>query len=202
MYSIKRMPTAFHLEPFKTDVSMATMGSKNITITAMPYSISEKDFIVRPAHIGDCPTILAFIKQLAEYEKLAHEVVATEEKLQKTLFGEHPGAEVIIAEYQGSAVGFALFFTNYSTFLAKPGIYLEDLYVQPDMRGRGFGKQLLIHLAGLAHQRDCGRLEWSVLDWNQPAIDFYKSLGAESMDDWTVNRLSGESLMTLANRKS
>ena len=179
---------------------MATMGIKNITVTAMPYSISEKDFTVRPAHIGDCPTILAFIKQLAEYEKLTHEVVATEEKLQQTLFGEQPAAEVIIADYQGSAVGFALFFTNYSTFLAKPGIYLEDLYVQPEMRGRGFGKQLLVYLAQMALERDCGRLEWWVLDWNQPAIDFYNSLGAKSMDDWTVNRLSGESLVTLANR--
>ena len=170
----------------------------------MPCSFSQTDFIVRPAHPGDCPIILAFIKQLAEYEKLAHEVVATEEKLQQTLFGEQPSAEVIIAEYQGGAVGFALFFTNYSTFLAKPGIYLEDLYVQPDMRGRGFGKQLLSYLAQLAMERDCGRLEWWVLDWNQPAVDFYNSLGAEPMDDWTVNRLSGEPLAALAkfNRSS
>jgi len=155
--------------------------------------------MVRPALAGDCPIILAFIKQLAEYEKLAHEVVATEEKLQQTLFGEQPSAEVIIAEYQGGAVGFALFFTNYSTFLAKPGIYLEDLYVQPEMRGRGFGKQLLSYLAQLAMERDCGRLEWWVLDWNQPARDFYHSLGARSMDDWTVNRISGDSLSALAN---
>lgn len=165
----------------------------------MPCCSSQKDFIVRPAHTGDCPIILTFIKQLAEYEKLAHEVVATEEKLQQTLFAEQPSAEVIIAEYQGRAVGFALFFTNYSTFLAKPGLYLEDLYVQPEVRGRGFGKQLLAHLANLALQRDCGRLEWWVLDWNQPARDFYNSLGAESMDDWTVNRLSGESLAALAH---
>ncbi len=158
------------------------------------------DFIICPATREDCPTILAFIKQLAEYEKLAHEVVATEEKLQASLFGEHPSAEVIIAEYQNSPVGFALFFTNYSTFLAKPGIYLEDLYVHVDMRGRGFGKKLLAYLARLAVERDCGRLEWSVLDWNQPAKDFYRSLDAEPMDDWTVNRLSGDSLTALADQ--
>ena len=158
------------------------------------------DFIIRPATREDCPAILAFIKQLAEYEKLAHEVVATEEKLQASLFGEQPSAEVIIAEYQNSPVGFALFFTNYSTFLAKPGIYLEDLFVQSDMRGRGFGKKLLAHLAKLAVERDCGRLDWWVLDWNQPAIDFYQSLKAQSMEGWTVNRLSGEALETLASQ--
>jgi len=159
------------------------------------------DFIIRPATREDCATILTFIKQLAEYEKLAHEVVATEEKLQATLFGEHPSAEVIIAEYQNIAVGFALFFTNYSTFLAKPGIYLEDLYVQADMRGRGFGKKLLAHLAGIAVERDCGRLDWWVLDWNQPAKDFYLSLDAEPMDGWTVNRLSGKALAALAEQR-
>ena len=158
------------------------------------------DFFIRPATREDIATILTFIKQLAEYEKLAHEVVATEEKLQATLFGEHPSAEVIIAEYQNIAVGFALFFTNYSTFLAKPGIYLEDLYVQADMRGRGFGKKLLAHLAGIAVERDCGRLDWWVLDWNQPAKDFYLSLDAEPMDGWTVNRLSGKALAALAEQ--
>ena len=158
------------------------------------------DFIIRPATREDCPTILAFIKQLAEYEKLAHEVVATEEKLQASLFRERPNAEVIIAEYQNSPVGFALFFTNYSTFLAKSGIYLEDLFVQSDNRGRGFGKKLLAHLAKIAVERDCGRLEWSVLDWNQPAKDFYQSLDAEPMDGWTVNRLSSDSLTALADQ--
>ena len=158
------------------------------------------DFFIRPATREDIATILTFIKQLAEYEKLAHEVVATEEQLQATLLGEHPSAEVIIAEYQNIAVGFALFFTNYSTFLAKPGIYLEDLYVQADMRGRGFGKKLLAHLAGIAVERDCGRLDWWVLDWNQPAKDFYLSLDAEPMDGWTVNRLSGKALAALAEQ--
>ena len=167
----------------------------------MQLSTSNADFTIRSATREDCPTILAFIKQLAEYEKLAHEVVATVEKLQLTLFGEHSSAEVIIAEYQNVPVGFALFFTNYSTFLAKPGIYLEDLYVQADMRGRGFGKKLLAHLAGLAIERDCGRLDWWVLDWNQPAKDFYLSLNAEPMDGWTVNRLSGKALAALAEQR-
>jgi GNAT superfamily N-acetyltransferase len=167
----------------------------------MQPSTSNADFIIRSATREDCPTILAFIKQLAAYEKLAHEVVATEEKLQLTLFGEQPSAEVIIAEYQNIPVGFALFFTNYSTFLAKPGIYLEDLYVQADMRGKGFGKKLLAHLAGLAVERDCGRLDWWVLDWNQPAKDFYLSLDAEPMDGWTVNRLSGKALAALAEQR-
>jgi GNAT superfamily N-acetyltransferase len=162
---------------------------------------SNSDFIIRSATREDCPTILAFITQLAVYEKLAHEVVATEEKLQLTLFGEQPSAEVIIAEYQNIPVGFALFFTNYSTFLAKPGIYLEDLYVQADMRGKGFGKKLLAHLAGLAVDRDCGRLDWWVLDWNQPAKDFYLSLDAEPMDGWTVNRLTGKALAALADQR-
>jgi GNAT superfamily N-acetyltransferase len=166
----------------------------------MQSTIESTEFIIRPAIREDCRTILAFIKQLAEYEKLAHEVVATEKKLHTSLFGNHPSAEVIIAEYQGKAVGFALFFTNYSTFLAKPGIYLEDLYVHEDMRGRGFGKKLLAYLARLAVQRDYGRLEWWVLDWNQPAKDFYQSLNAEPMEDWTVNRLSGESLAALADQ--
>ena len=166
----------------------------------MQPTTKSTDFIIRPATRDDCPTILAFIKQLAEYEKLAHEVVATEERLQTSLFGEHPSAEVIIAEYRGNPVGFALFFTNYSTFLAKPGIYLEDLYVHADMRGRGFGKKLLAYLARLAVERDCGRLEWWVLDWNQPAKDFYQSLNAEPMDGWTVNRLTGKSLTALADQ--
>jgi GNAT superfamily N-acetyltransferase len=167
----------------------------------MQPTTSSAEFIIRPAIGKDCPTILAFIKQLAEYEKLAHEVVATEEKLKETLFGEHPSAEVIVAEYQNMPVGFALFFTNYSTFLAKPGIYLEDLYIQADMRGRGFGKKLLAHLAGIAVERDCGRLDWWVLDWNQPAKDFYQSLSAEPMDGWTVNRLSGKALAALAEQR-
>mgnify|MGYP003920907537 FL=1 len=164
----------------------------------MQPSSEHSDFKIRQATELDCATILRFITQLAEYEKLAHEVVADEKKLAATLFGDNPSAEVLIAEYDTKPVGFALYFTNYSTFLAQPGIYLEDLFVDITMRGKGFGKALLTHLAKLAVERNCGRLEWSVLDWNQPAIDFYRALGAEPMDGWTVNRLTGAALTNLA----
>ena len=164
----------------------------------MQPSSEHSDFKIRQATELDCATILRFITQLAEYEKLAHEVVADEKKLAATLFGDNPSAEVVIAEYDTKSVGFALYFTNYSTFLAQPGIYLEDLFVDITMRGKGFGKALLTHLAKLAVERNCGRLEWSVLDWNQPAIDFYRALGAEPMDGWTVNRLTGAALTNLA----
>lgn len=153
---------------------------------------------IRPATRGDVGTILELIRGLAEYEKLAHECVATEEKLLATLFGAHPAAEVIIATADGTPAGFALFFHNYSTFLAKRGIYLEDLFVLPEYRGRGIGKKLLAHLAHLAVLRDCGRLEWAVLDWNKDAIRFYESLGAKAMDEWTVYRVTGEALTRLA----
>ena len=158
----------------------------------MPDSIS-----LRPAVPHDIPQILAFIQGLAEYEKLAHACVATEESLLQTLFGPRPFAEVIIADWNGEPAGFALFFHNYSTFRARPGIYLEDLYVLPALRGRGIGKALLKELARLAVQRGCARLEWSVLDWNAPAIAFYKSLGAEPQDEWTIFRLTDESLHRL-----
>lgn len=157
-----------------------------------------KDVTLRLATENDVPTILAFIKGLAEYEKLANEVVATEDKLRQTLFGDKAYAEVVIAEYQAIPAGFALFFHNYSTFLAKPGIYLEDLFVLPEYRGHGIGKLLLTYLAKVAVARDCGRLEWSVLDWNQPAIDFYHSQGATMMHDWRINRVTGEKLTQLA----
>lgn len=153
---------------------------------------------LRPATVADVPQILRFIAALADYEKLAHEMVATEEKLQATLFGASPAAKVIIAEWQGTAAGFALYFHNYSTFLAKPGIYLEDLFVYPEYRGKGIGKALLVALANQCVANDFGRLEWSVLDWNTPAIDFYKSLGAKLMDEWTVNRVTGVALQQLA----
>lgn len=155
-------------------------------------------FEIRPATEEDVPVILAFIRKLAEYEKLAHEVAATEAGLRATLFGPRPFAEVIIGFWQGQPAGFALFFHNYSTFLGKPGIYLEDLYVDIEHRGRGFGKALLIHLAKLAVARDCGRLEWAVLDWNEPAIRFYRNLGAVPMDEWTVYRVTGAALNKLA----
>jgi len=153
---------------------------------------------LRPAVRADIPEILRLIRALAEYEKLSGEVVATEAALDTTLFGDRPAAEVLLAEDQGRAVGFALFFPNYSTFLGKPGIYLEDLFVEPAQRGKGTGKALLKAVAKLAVERGCGRFEWSVLDWNEPAIGFYKSLGAKPMDDWTIMRVTGEALEKLA----
>ena len=148
----------------------------------------------------DVPVILSLIRGLAEYEKLAHEVVADEATLAATLFGERRVAEVVIADHDGAAGGFALFFHNYSTFLGRPGIYLEDLFVRPELRGRGIGETLLAFLAKLAVERDCGRLEWSVLDWNEPAIRFYQRLGARAMDEWTVYRVTGDALSALASR--
>jgi GNAT superfamily N-acetyltransferase len=155
-------------------------------------------FVIRFADKDDAGLILRFIKGLAEYEKLSHEVTATEGLLRETLFGPRQIAEVIIGEYQGDAVAFALFFHNYSTFLGRPGIYLEDLFVKPEMRGHGFGKLLLAYLAKLATERKCGRVEWSVLDWNTPAIGFYQKLGAVAKDEWTVHRLTGQALDQLA----
>lgn len=154
---------------------------------------------IRIAVPEDAALILQFIRGLADYEKLAHACVATEEALQRTLFGPRPYAEILIAEHEGNPAGFALFFHNYSTFLAQPGIYLEDLFVLPELRGLGIGKALLLELARIAVQRDCGRLEWSVLDWNEPAIGFYKKLGAVPMDEWTMFRLTGPALIQAAS---
>jgi GNAT superfamily N-acetyltransferase len=152
---------------------------------------------IRPATQADLPLIASLIRALAEYEKLAHEVRFSEEVLGQKLFGARPYAEVIIGEVDGVAQGFALFFHNFSTFEGKPGIYLEDLFVKPEARGAGLGKALLARLAALAVERDCARLEWSVLDWNEPAIGFYKSLGARMMDEWTVMRVDGAALEQL-----
>ncbi len=153
---------------------------------------------IRPAQPQDAALVLNLIRDLAAYEKLAHEVVATEQDIRKALFGEKPVAECLIAELDGAAIGFALFFHNFSTFTGKPGLYLEDLYIKPEFRGRGYGRKLLAHLAGLAKQRGCARFEWAVLDWNTPAIRFYESLGAKIMQQWKINRLSGEALSRLA----
>jgi GNAT superfamily N-acetyltransferase len=152
-----------------------------------------------PATESDIPIILGLIHELAEYEKLTHLVVATPERLRTALFGVRPVAEVLLAYWDDECVGFAVFFPSYSTFLAQPGIYLEDLYVKPDQRTKGIGSALLKHLAKIAIERGCGRLEWAVLDWNQPAIQFYKKLGAVPVEEWTKYRLTGESLKSLAN---
>jgi len=154
---------------------------------------------LRTATERDVPLILSFIRELAEYERLSHEVVATEDVLRASLFGERSAAEVVIGDYGDEPAGFALFFHNFSTFLGRPGIYLEDLYVTPGLRGRGIGRAMLAYLARLAKERDCGRLEWSVLDWNEPAIKLYKSIGATPMDDWTTYRMTGEALDGLAD---
>jgi GNAT superfamily N-acetyltransferase len=150
----------------------------------------------------DVADILRFIRALANFEKLEGEVVATEDSLRETLFGPRRYAEVVFVEADGVRVGFALFFHNYSTFLGRPGLYLEDLFVAPEQRGAGYGKLLMRHLAGLATARGCGRLEWWALDWNRGAIDFYRSLGAEPMSDWTVHRLTGDALARLADSKA
>jgi GNAT superfamily N-acetyltransferase len=152
-----------------------------------------------PATRSDIPLILALIKELGEYERLAHEVVATEEILAETLFGDRPYAEVIIAFYDNEPVGYALYFHSFSTFLGRPGLYLEDVYVRPSLRGKGIGKALLATLAQIAIDRKCGRLEWAVLNWNEAAIGFYKSLGAKPMDAWTVYRMADEPLAQLAS---
>jgi GNAT superfamily N-acetyltransferase len=152
---------------------------------------------IREAAEEDVPLILSLIRELAEYERLSDEVVATEDGLRESLFGERRYAEVLIAEHDGAPAGFALFFHNFSTFLGKPGIYLEDLYVRPEFRGSGIGRQLLVKLAHLALERGCGRLEWSVLDWNEPSIGFYMQLGAVARDDWTIYRVSGHALRKL-----
>jgi GNAT superfamily N-acetyltransferase len=165
-----------------------------------PTHISAPTIRLRQAQVADTQQILAFISELAEYEKLAHEAVADEATLATQLFGDHPAAEVVIAEVDGQPAGFALFFHNFSTFLGQRGLYLEDLFVRPKFRGLGLGRRLMIHLAKLAVERDCGRFEWSVLDWNTPAIDFYRELGASPLDEWTVQRVTGDALKALAAR--
>ncbi len=154
--------------------------------------------VIRPAAEDDVPLVLALIKELAEYERMADQVVATEADVHRSLFGATPHAEAVIATLGETPVGFALFFHSFSTFLAKPGLYLEDLYVKEEFRGRGFGRQLLVHLARIATSRGCGRFEWSVLDWNEVAIRSYRRAGAVPLDEWTVYRLTGDALDRLA----
>ncbi len=158
------------------------------------------DFQIRAATINDAAVILALIKELAEYEKLSHEVEATDADIRQSLFGNRPVAEALIGELDGVPISFALFFYNFSTFLGKAGIYLEDLYVKPDYRSNGFGRKMLAHIARLAKERNCGRFEWSVLDWNEPAIRTYDRLNARPMKEWILYRLTGEALNKLAGK--
>ena len=157
------------------------------------------DFQIRPADVDDVPIILELIRDLATYERAPDEVVATEEQLVDVLFGERPVAEVLLAFEEKSPVGFAVYFYNFSTWLGRAGLYLEDLFVKPEKRGKGYGRALLVELAQIARNRGCGRMEWAVLNWNEPAIKFYRTLGAKPMDEWTVFRLTCDGIERLAN---
>ena len=159
------------------------------------------NIIISKAIKKDVPLILSFIKELAKYERLSKSVTATLKILRKNLFGRKKAAETLIAYLDGRPAGFAVFFHNFSTFLGRPGIYLEDLFVKPEYRGKGVGKKLLVEVARIAKKRDCGRLEWSVLNWNKPAIDFYRKLDAKALDEWTMYRVTGDALNKLAGKK-
>lgn len=160
------------------------------------------DVHIVSARLEDVPIILELIRGLGEYERLSDEIVATEDGLRKWLFGERPAAEVVLAYVDTTVAGFALFFHNFSTFLGRPGLYLEDLFVKPEWRGRGIGQRLLVHLASLAVERGCGRMEWTVLDWNEPALRFYERMGARVMKEWKLCRLTGDGLERVAAGKS
>ena len=160
------------------------------------------EFKIRTARLADVPTILQLIRDLATYERAPNEVTATEEQLVDVLFGEKPAAEVLLAFEKDTPVGFALFFHNFSTWLGRPGLYLEDLFVKPEKRGKGYGRALLVDLAKIAYERGCGRMEWAVLNWNNPAIKFYRALGAKPMDEWTVFRLTRDGIADLAKSDS
>lgn len=204
------LPPGIEVEESRTDFGDEVPAARNARrrrgwigqvvyeVAGDPAGTAAAGLVIETARPEDLPLVLGFIRELAEYERLAHEVVATPEVLAAALFGPDPAAEVLLARLGGEAVGFALFFHNFSTFLGRPGLYLEDLYVRPDRRGRGIGRALLARLAATAVARGCGRLEWAVLDWNEPAIAFYRGLGALPQDDWTVFRLSGAPLRTLA----
>jgi GNAT superfamily N-acetyltransferase len=166
----------------------------------MEIKTKEKGFLIREAEKKDVPLVLSFIRKMGEYEKLSHEVVASEELLERYLFGDRRFAEVILGYYNEVPVGFALYFFNFSTFLSRPGIYLEDIFVLEEYRRMGFGKVMLSYLAKTAVERECGRLEWVVLDWNEPSIKFYKSLGAKLMNEWIITRMTGPSLKELADQ--
>jgi GNAT superfamily N-acetyltransferase len=164
----------------------------------MSSNLRDNELVIRPAKIADVPVILELIQALATYERAPKEVTATEKGLTEVLFGAKPAAEVLLAFEHETAVGFAVFFHNFSTWLGLPGVYLEDLFVRPEHRGKGYGRALLIHLANIARERGCGRMEWAVLDWNESAIQFYRNLGAKPMDEWTVFRLTRDGINRLA----
>ena len=160
--------------------------------------IDASQFVIRTAAAADVATILSLIRELAEYERAPNDVVATAEQLRRVLFGAHPAAEVLLGEENGEPVCFALFFHNFSTWMGRRGLYLEDLFVRPTVRGKGYGRALLVRLAQIAHERDCGRMEWAVLDWNEPAIQFYRKLGARPNEEWTIFRLTRDGIARLA----
>jgi len=164
--------------------------------------MKNRNFAIRPATIGDVQIILELIRDLATYERAPHDVTATEEQLTDVLFGEKQAAEVLLAFEGDTPIGFAVFFHNFSTWLGRPGLYLEDLFVRPEHRGKGYGRALLVYLAGIARDRGCGRMEWAVLDWNAPAIDFYKKLGAAPLEEWKIFRLTRDGIAKLAAEDS
>jgi GNAT superfamily N-acetyltransferase len=177
----------------------APVASRGSSSTINIKVKTPENFEIRPARVEDVPIILQLIRDLATYERAPDEVTATEEQLVGVLFGERPAAEVLLAFEGQSPVGFAVFFHNFSTWLGRPGFYLEDLFVEPEKRGKGYGRALLVELAKIARDRGCGRMEWAVLDWNEPAIEFYRAIGAKPLDEWTVFRLTRDGIEKLAN---
>src|ERR1043166_3067064 len=175
------------------------LASVRVSRTVNTEVNTAENFQIRPGHVEDIPIILELIRDLAIYERAPDEVTATEEQLIEVLFGEKPAAEVLLAFERESPVGFAVYFYNFSTWLGRRGLYLEDLFVKPEKRGKGYGRALLVELAKIARDRGCGRMEWAVLDWNEPAIKFYRALGAKPMDEWTVFRLTRDGIEKLAN---
>jgi len=195
-------PRRFTETPYKSSLRLATIVS--VARFGASWTISSEmkqsaDFEIRTARMEDVPVILQLIRDLATYERAPNEVTATEEQLVDVLFGERPAAEVLLAFEGKLPVGFAIYFYNFSTWLARPGLYLEDLFVKPEKRGEGYGRALLVELANIARDRGCGRMEWAVLNWNEPAIKFYRTLGAKPMNEWTVFRLTRDEIARLAD---